>query len=206
MTDTKRRKVLKLSGLILSPLALKSAALAAPQKADLPLTPTPPDAEGPFYPRGDRSKDSEDLLRDMISQRGETLRFGGSVVNTQGQAQSGLIVDIWHTDPEGRYNHPYDGSAGERFDDFAYWGKATTNANGQFTFRTYVPGAYGGRPAHIHYIIWNGETRLLTSQIYFKGFDAGTGAVIKSTRHDLRQAKLIRANATDFATDFRVVI
>jgi len=206
MADTKRRKLLKYSGLILGPLALKRDVSAAPQNESLPLTLTPRDAEGPFYPVGDRSQDNENLLRDMSIQRGETLRFAGRVVDTHAKPQSGLTVDIWHTDPEGRYNHPYDGSAGERFDDFAYWGKAVTNADGQFSFRTYVPGTYGGRPSHIHYIVWRGDKRLLTSQVYFKGFDEGSGAAIKSARHDLRQARLIRANATDFATDFRVVI
>jgi len=88
----------------------------------------------------------------------------------------------------------------------AYWGKAVTDANGQFSFRTYVPGTYGGRPSHIHYIVWRGDKRLLTSQVYFKGFDAGSGAALPSARHDLREARLIRANATDFATDFRVVV
>jgi len=172
----------------------------------LPLTPTPPDAEGPFYPRGDRSDDSEDLLRDMDVPRGETLRFAGRVVNTQGQPRSGLGVDIWQADIEGRYKHPLDGKAGERYADFAYWGQGLTNAQGQFSFRTYIPGAYSGRPAHIHYIIWEEDKRLLTSQVYFKGFETGTGAIIPSARHDLREARLVRANTTDFATDFRVVV
>jgi len=198
----KRRKFLGLTGVALGPLALGANTGAE----TLPLTKTPRDAEGPFYPKGDRSQDSEDLLRDMSTQHGETLRFAGRVVDVQAKPQSGLIIDIWHTDPEGRYKHPFDRSPGERHENFAYWGKAKTNAQGQFSFRTYVPGTYGGRPSHIHYIVWQGDSRLLTSQVYFKGFDEGTGAAIKSTRHDLRQTRLFRANTTDFATDFRVVV
>ena len=198
----KRRKFLGLSGLALGPLAFVGKASGE----TLPLPRTPHDAEGPFYPVGDRSHDSEDLLRDMTTQRGETLRFGGRVVDMQGQPQEGLIIDIWHTDPEGRYKHPYDRSSDGGFDDFAYWGKATTNAEGAFSFRTYVPGTYGGRPSHIHYIVWRADKRLLTSQVYFRGFEERSGAVIKSARHDLRKTKLFRANATDFATDFRVVV
>ena len=197
----KRRNFLGLTAI--SPLAFTHAAA---REESLPLTKTPPDAEGPFYPRGDRSQDSDDLLRDMKAPLGETVRFAGRVVDTQAQPKEGLTIDMWHADPEGRYKHPYDGSKGERLDDFAYWGKAATDANGQFSFRTYIPGGYGGRPAHIHYIVWDGGRRLLTSQVYFRGFEERGGAVIQSTRHDLRKAELFRANATDFATDFRVVI
>ncbi len=201
MSLIQRRKFLALTG-----LGLTAPVMAKAQSASLPLTPTPRDAEGPFYPRGDRSNDTEDLLRDMTVQRGETLRFAGQVLSTQGEPRAGLIMDIWHTDPEGRYDHPWDSSPGERYEDFAYWGKAFTNADGQFSFRTYIPGTYGGRPAHIHYIVWDGGQRLLTSQVYFKGFEARSGGAIKSSRHDLRKAELMRADATDFATNFRVVI
>ena len=203
-----RRHFLKTSGLTLGALAVPNVSFASEA---LPLTKTPPDAEGPFYPVGDRSQDNEDLLRNMSTTHGETLRFAGRVVDVQGQPQAGLIIDMWHTDPEGRYKHPYDRPSGDsssdaRFDDFAYWGKATTNADGQFSFRTYVPGTYGGRPSHIHYIVWKDDKRLLTSQVYFMGFEERSGAVIESARHDLRKTKLLRANATDFATDFRVVV
>ena len=198
----KRRKFIGLTGLALGPLALG----AATKEQQLPLTKTPADAEGPFYPRGDRSQDSEDLLRNMTTPHGETLRFAGQVVDTNAQPQSGLILDVWQTDPEGRYMHPYDSSPGKRHDDFAYWGKAVTDAQGQFSFRTYVPGPYGGRPAHIHYIVWKDGQRLLTSQVYFRGFEERSGGAIKSSRHDLRKAELMRADATDFAIDFRVVV
>ena len=202
-----RRNFLKGSGVALGAMA------AGPVWAEesMPLTKTPPDAEGPFYPVGDRSRDNEDLLRNMTTPRGETLRFAGRVVDVQAQPQAGLIIDIWHADPDGRYKHPYDRPSGDRssdegFDGFAYWGKALTNADGQFSFRTYVPGTYGGRPSHIHYIVWKEDKRLLTSQVYFRGFEERSGAVIESARHDLRKTKLVRANATDFATDFRVVV
>lgn len=197
-----RRHFLKGSGVALGAVA----ACPAWAEESLPLRKTPPDAEGPFYPTGDRSQDNEDLLRNMSTPRGATLRFSGRVVDVQSQPQEGLIIDIWHADTQGRYKHPDDRSSGARFEDFAYWGKVKTNSDGTFSFRTYVPGTYGGRPSHIHYIVWKGDKRLLTSQVYFRGFEERSGAAIESERHDLRKAKLVRANATDFATDFRVVV
>lgn len=184
------------------PLLGLRPAFAVPDK----LVRTPRDAEGPFYPVENRDADTPDLLRNMSTPRGKVLHFKGRVVDIETKPQSGLTVDIWHTDPLGQYKHPSDRSTGKRFDDFAYFGKAETDADGAFTFRTYIPGAYGGRPAHIHYIIWDGNERRLTSQIYFKGLDKGTGAVIASDRHDLREATLTLASNGDYETDFRVVI
>lgn len=197
----KRRDILK-TGLIGTSLSLTNTALGAPTK----LPKTPRDAEGPFYPRANRDNDTPDLLRDMTTPRGKILHFAGHVMDTDGVPKSGRIVDMWHTDPQGRYLHPYDSTPGERFDDFAYFGKAETDAKGAFKFRTYIPGGYGGRPAHIHYIIWNGEKRELTSQIYFRGLAEGTGAIIKSTRHDLRKTDLTERSDGSFDIDFRVVI
>ena len=201
MSKIARRNFLRLSAV--SPLILGHAAAL---EETLPLTRTPRDAEGPFYPKGDRSNDSENLLADMSAPRGKTLRFRGRVVNTQAEAIGGLLVDMWQADPMGRYKHPYDSSPGERLDDFAYWGKAETNAQGDFSFMTYIPGGYGGRPAHLHYIVWKDSKRLLTSQVYFRGLKQGSGAAIKSERHILRKAELVRADATDYAIDFRIVI
>jgi len=184
------------------PLLGLRPAFAVPKK----LVRTPRDAEGPFYPVETRDNDTPDLLQDMTTPRGKILHFKGHVLDTAGNPQSSLVVDIWHTDSLGRYKHPSDPSRGERFDDFAYFGKASTDADGAFAFRTYIPGAYSARPAHIHYIIWDGSKRRLTSQVYFKGLDKGSGAIIASERHDLREAKLMSRGDGEYETDFRVVI
>lgn len=172
----------------------------------LPLAKTPRDAEGPFYPKGDRSQDTADLLRNMKTPRGETLQLTGRVLDVQGRVLPSLTIDMWQADTQGRYDHPSDRRGSEPFADFAYWGKAVTDEAGGFAFRTYVPGDYGFRPAHIHYIIWEGDKKRLTSQIYFKGFETRGGAIIDNARHDLREARLAKGDTTDFKTEFRVVI
>ena len=188
---------------------LGAAATGLPAWAgseSLPLAKTPRDAEGPFYPTGDRSNDTADLLRNMKTPRGETLQLTGRVLDVQGRVLPGLTIDMWQADTQGRYDHPSDRRGSEPFADFAYWGKAVTDEAGGFAFRTYVPGEYGGRPSHIHYIIWEGDKKRLTSQIYFKGFDPRGGAIIANARHDLREARLTKGETTDVKTDFRVVI
>ena len=204
MTDKNKRRFLKGSGLMLGAMATGASTWA--ETETLPLIQTPPDAEGPFYPKGNRANDTPDLLRNVQAAESETLQFMGVVVDVQALPLSGLIVDIWQADPQGRYNHPFDRRESERFPDFAYWGKAVTDTDGRFAFKTYVPGEYGGRPSHIHYIIWEGDKKRLTSQVYFKGFDPRGGAIIANARHDLRETRLTKGDSTDFKTDFRVVI
>lgn len=128
-------------------------------------------------------------------QEADLLLFFGSVVDTQGKPLDGARVQFWHTDSDGRYNHPSDIPAGTQLqylDVFSYMGTSVCDENGEFSFRTYRPGKYAGRPiTHIHFKVWdspatmigaNGTTSvtasasettttiddlLLTSQFYF---------------------------------------
>jgi protocatechuate 3,4-dioxygenase beta subunit len=148
---------------------------------------TPSDFEGPYYPVGPRNR-SNDLV--LAEPREKVLHLRGRVVDVRGNPLHAALVDIWHTDPLGRYRHPRDRSAGERWDDFLYWGEATTDADGRFSFRTYVPGAYEPRPAHIHYKVWEDRTELLTSQIYFAELGGTRGKSRLPERSSLQTVRL----------------
>lgn len=71
-------------------------------------------------------------------------------------------IDLWHCD----HKKVYDMKSA----DFRCRGKITTDENGAYWFKTFVPPPYGGRPKHIHYLVDNvaGYERLAT-QLYFKG-------------------------------------
>ena len=159
----KRRRFVKstvAAGLLSTPLATLGAEETLPK--------TPRDAEGPFYPVGPRNKTRNLILGEP---RDDVHFFRGSVINTYGDPLQGALVDIWHADTLGRYNHPRDSSPGDRWDDFLYWGESFTDDAGAFEFRTYVPAAYGRRPAHIHYKVWQNRRRILTSQVYFRNHE-----------------------------------
>ena len=135
--------------LLLSFCMVLQNAFAAEQ-----LSKTPADYEGPFYP----VTKQQDIDYDLVHVTGQTgvakgdiLNLSGVVVNTRGEAQENLTIEIWQTDPQGRYKHPGDSTPGDRDPNFQYWGAATTGADGTFFFKTVVPGAYQPRPAHIHY-------------------------------------------------------
>ncbi|MCI5043170.1 MAG: twin-arginine translocation signal domain-containing protein [Aquisalinus sp.] len=167
---------------------------------------TPRDAEGPFYPLGNRDNDSADLLVNMQTQRGDILLLKGTIIDIYGQPVQGTTIDLWQTDPEGRYLHPDDTSPGARHTDFAYWGKAVSGQDGAYAFRTYVPGAYAPRPAHIHYKVFRDGRHVLTSQIYFRELGGTKGHSFSTRDQDLLEASLTQVGESTFETDFRIVI
>ncbi len=155
--------------------------------ADSALRPTPRDYEGPYYPVGDRNRTNDLILGEA---RQQTLMFRGRVVDVDGRPLARALVDIWQADPLGRYKHPRDRSSGERWDDFLYWGESWTSVEGNFEFRTYVPGDYGNRPAHIHFKVWKDRQRLLTSQLYFEQTGGARGASRNPSSSELQTASL----------------
>ena len=75
---------------------------------------------------------------------------------------SGVEIDIWHCDH--RENYDMDSEA------YRCRGRITTDENGAYWYKTFVPPHYGGRPKHIHYLIQETAThRELVTQLYFKG-------------------------------------
>lgn len=164
---------------------------------------TPRDYQGPYYPRGPRNETSDLILGEP---RQAVLHLGGRVVDVHGEPLESVVVDIWQTDALGRYKHPRDRSEGERWDDFLYWGESQTDASGAFGFRTYVPGAYAPRPAHIHYKVWDGDSELLTSQIYFAGLGGANGHSRSPSLSHLQTVALQERDAGNLEAALTVVI
>jgi len=138
---------------------------------------TPPQTEGPFYP----VKDQADKDSDLTIVRGATERAKGQVIYVQGKVTdehcvpvSRALVEIWQACKSGRYNHPGDESGQPLDPNFQYWGKAVTDEQGKYTFKTILPGHYQAspawiRPPHIHYKVYARGFFDLTTQMYFAG-------------------------------------
>jgi protocatechuate 3,4-dioxygenase beta subunit len=96
------------------------------------------------------------------------LLFQGTLLNQQGNAIPNAKIQLWQTDSNGNYDHPY--SYGSTMSNFQYFGTDTTESNGNFDFLTYRPAAYADRPAHFHLMVWvedNKDTPALVTQFYF---------------------------------------
>ena len=170
---------------------------------------TPADYEGPFYP----VTRQEDIDNDLIQVKGQSgvaqgdiLHLTGVVVNTGGEPRKGLTIEIWQTDPHGRYKHPGDSTPGERDPNFQYWGATTTGTDGTFFFKTIVPGAYNPRPAHIHYKVLQEGKVILTSQIYFRELSDQTSLPSMTSQIELQTVDLTSTNDGEFEAFFRIVL
>jgi protocatechuate 3,4-dioxygenase beta subunit len=173
------------------------------------LIKTPADYEGPFYP----VTQQQDIDNDLIQVKGQTgvaagdiLNLSGMAVSTGGKPRAGVIIEIWQTDPQGRYKHPGDSTPGERDPLFQYWGAAITDTDGTFFFRTLVPGAYNPRPAHIHYKVLQDGKTILTSQIYLIGTDEREKIPSMTSQIKLQTIDLKPTATGEFEAFFRIVL
>jgi len=86
-------------------------------------------------------------------------RANMSAVLLEGKALDNVIVEIWQADAAGRMDNP----------GFPGWGRAATDANGEYRFRTIRPGAVPGRAPHINFLIlYSGLMRQLQTVMFFE--------------------------------------
>lgn len=146
---TRRRLLVALAALGLVP-GFGGGGLAAPD-----LSPTPPDAEGPFFTPGSPQRAS---LRES-GRLGTLLVVSGRVLSAANDPLGNVKLDFWHTDAGGRYDN----------DGFRFRGHQYSDADGRYRLETIVPGAYPGRTRHIHVKLAAATYAPLTTQLYFPG-------------------------------------
>lgn len=141
------------------------------------LTLTPRQTEGPYYPPQKPADRDNDLTRvgDGAPALGQVLILSGRLVDERNNPISQARIEIWQTDHSGIYMHPDFSGTSKRDRNFQFYGEANTDVTGRFTFRTVMPGVYGGRPRHLHVKIAPTKGSSLTTQLYFKGDDRLSG-------------------------------
>jgi protocatechuate 3,4-dioxygenase beta subunit len=150
--------------------ALGAAPLAGAQVA--PTRVTPSQTLGPFYPRDPLERPDEtdaDLLAfdgDRLLSRGVPLFLAGRTLDRRGNLLVQADVEIWQCDANAVYHHPAGGAMSERDPHFQGYGRARTDADGRFFFRTIKPVPYPGRTAHIHIRIAPRDGGSLATQLY----------------------------------------
>jgi len=137
------------------------------------LTLTPRQTEGPYYPDHlplDQDNDLTLITGGKAPAGGVITEFGGRLLNVDGNPISEAVVELWQADNNGCYIHSKGTQKGkERDPQFQGFGKITTNAKGEYRFRTIKPGLYTGRTRHYHIAVVQGGKRLLTTQLYLAG-------------------------------------
>ncbi|MFK7783631.1 MAG: hypothetical protein AB8B56_00875 [Crocinitomicaceae bacterium] len=123
---------------------------------------TTDDILGPFY------RENAPVRTDLTFEG-----LAGSVVEIKGKVLGedcitpvkDALVEIWHCNTEGEYDN--------ETDQYLHRGVQTTTSNGEYSFKTILPGKYLNgrlyRPAHIHFRVTSPTSKELVSQLYFMG-------------------------------------
>lgn len=173
MTKRSRRNFLKL-GLFSS---LVGAAITGSAVSNALRLATPRELEGPFYPTKDQNDRDADLTkidgRRGVAQGSHIVIFG-QILNLEQRPIKDATIDIWQANAHGRYNHPNDPNPQPPDPNFQGWAIISSGDNGDFRFKTVMPGAYPAsktwiRPPHIHFKISKPGYTTLTTQMYFPG-------------------------------------
>ena len=168
-------------------------------------------AAAPFYPDALPADIDDDLTTihgHAGRARGERIRLGGRVVDTDGKALAGVRIELWQTDAGGRYIHSGDPLPGQRDPDFQGFGVATSDEFGRYRFTTVVPAGYASRPPHFHIRLLRGAREILITQLYLPRHNGERG--IDASRLSLREAsqtlRLGRAADGTLTGDFDFVL
>jgi protocatechuate 3,4-dioxygenase alpha subunit len=126
---------------------------------------------GPFFP-GDFVTGCQDLTSFQGKQaRGQHILLTGRVVEEGNRPILNAIVEIWQPDANGVFRHPLDPRVQDADPGFFGWGRARTDVEGRYSFRTVLPGvAHDGecRCPHLNLMILAiGLTRRLVTTVFF---------------------------------------
>ena len=150
------------------------------------LIPTGEATIGPFFPPRYVDAGANDLTTfEGRKAKGEAIEIHGRVLQVDGTPLENLIVEIWQADARGLYRHPADPRHREADADFFGWGRAATDAQGGYRFRTIRPGAPQGRLPHVNFMfMFSGLMRILKTTMFFEiGADSVLDAVPESRRN-----------------------
>jgi len=118
------------------------------------LVPTAEMTLGPFFPR-----EFAQGVNDLASGVANAIEITGRVTELDGKPLDNVILEIWQADGAGRFDSK----------DFPGWGRAATDARGEYRFRTIKPGALPGRAPHINFLIlYSGLMRQLQTVMFFE--------------------------------------
>lgn len=98
---------------------------------------------------GDQQLTSVDTLPDFEKHEPK-IKLTGTIYKPDGKTPaSGVVLFIYHTNPEGKYPKKGSEQGLDRKQGYIR-GWVKTDSNGRYTFLTFMPGVYSSNEAHIH--------------------------------------------------------
>ena len=155
-----------------------SSQKRAPTQALVMLRHTLTEVTGPVFGEGDVAASDHDLTHQHDGDpAGERIIVAGRVLDENNRPVPLTLIELWQANAAGRYRHARDAHDAPLDPNFTGFGRALSDADGEYRFVTIKPGAYpwrnhhnAWRPAHIHFSLFGAAftTRLVT-QMYFPG-------------------------------------
>jgi len=177
---------------------------------------TPRVTEGPYYPDHlplDQDNDLIHVTNDVTPAVGIVANVGGRVLDKDGTAVKGALVELWQADSLGSYIHSRGVQNGKRDAHFQGYGKFETASDGGWRFRTIKPGLYTGRTRHFHFAVTRpGQARRFTTQLMFAGEPGNANdMVLNGVRDAVQRASIIRefkedADTKELSTTWDIVM
>ena len=144
--------------------------ILAPSSAfNCKLTPSLAGADE-HYPGKGKVEKSNKLARaagKALVAEGERLFFMGRILDERCMPVEGAHIELWQTNPKGKYVWASKGKLMAPSAAFAGSGTATTNNLGEFQFDTLFPGPYRERAPSLNLRITHPDLTPLTTQIFF---------------------------------------
>jgi len=156
------------------------------------LVPTAELTLGPFFPR-EFAEGANDLTKVAgKAAKGQPVEITGRVTQLDGKPLDNVILEIWQADSEGRFDSP----------EFFGWGRAATDAQGNYVFRTIKPGAATGRAPHVNFLLlYSGLMRQLQTVMFF---EAAKDPVLDAVEASLRPRLIAKREGTGYRFDIRL--
>jgi len=133
---------------------------------------TPSMTEGPFYPDRLPLDTDNDLLilnNSITPAVGEITHLTGKITDRKGNPVRNARVEIWQVDSNGVYLHSKARNRDKLDKNFQGFGRFATGLNAEYYFRTIKPITYPGRTPHIHFAVYVGDRKVLSTQCMVKG-------------------------------------
>jgi len=160
------------------------------------LRQTPSQTVGPFFSRALLHEGWNDLAASGAS--GQPLVIAGRVLDGEGAPVPDALLEIWQANAAGRYDHPDDTRDTPLDPYFRGFGRAGTDEQGRFRFRTIKPGPVPGagtslQAPHINVSVFaRGLLKRLVTRIYFPDEPLNAhDPVLNSLRDAARRSTLI---------------
>jgi len=170
--------------------APRKPASAAARKR---LIPTAEATIGPFFPPRYVDAGANDLTEfEDRRAEGEVIEIAGVARQEDGAPLDNLVVEIWQPDAQGIFRHPADPRHLEADPRFFGWGRAATDKEGRYSFRTIRPGAPRGRARHINVMVmFSGLMRILKTTMFFPGEAANEADPVYRAVPEARRGLLV---------------